>query len=36
MEIPNQDKIRTFGKKETYKYLVKLEADSIKQERNKI
>ena len=32
MELPNQDKIRTFGEKETfYKYLVILEADTIKQ-----
>ena len=32
MEQPNQDKIRTLGKKhETYKYLGILEADTIKQ-----
>ena len=31
MELPNQDKIRTFGEKETYKYLDILEADTIKQ-----
>ena len=32
MEPPNQDKIRTLiGEKETYKYLVILEADTIKQ-----
>ena len=31
MELPNQDKIRTFGEKETYKYLGILEADTIKQ-----
>ena len=31
MEIPNQDKIRTLGQKETYKYLGILEADAIKQ-----
>ena len=31
MEIPNQDKIRTLGEKETYKYLGILEADTIKQ-----
>ena len=30
MELPNQDKIRTLGKKETYKYLGILEADTIK------
>ena len=31
MELPNQDKIRTLGEKETYKYLGILEVDSIKQ-----
>ena len=31
MELPNQDKIRTIGKNETYKYLGILEADTIKQ-----
>ena len=31
MELPNQDKIRTFGEKESYKYLGLLEADTIKQ-----
>ena len=31
MERPNQDKIRTLGEKETYKYLSILEADTIKQ-----
>ena len=31
MELPNQDKIRTLGEKETYKYLGILEADAIKQ-----
>ena len=31
MELPSQDKIRTLGKKETYKYLVIFEADTIKQ-----
>ena len=31
MELPNQDKIRTPGKKETYKYLGILEDDTIKQ-----
>ena len=31
MELPNQDKIRTFGENETYKYLGILEADTIKQ-----
>ena len=35
MEIPNQDKIKTLGKKETYKYLGILEADIIKQEEMK-
>ena len=32
MELPNQDKIKTLGEKETYKYLGILEADTIKQE----
>ena len=31
IEIPNQDKIRTLGENETYKYLGILEADTIKQ-----
>ena len=31
MELPNQDKIRMLGKKETYKYLGILDADTIKQ-----
>ena len=31
MELPSQDKIRTLGEKETYKYLGILEADTIKQ-----
>ena len=31
MELPNQDKIRTLGENETYKYLGSLEADTIKQ-----
>ena len=31
MELPNQDKIRTLGEKETYKYLGILEAHTIKQ-----
>ena len=31
MELPNQDKIRKLGEKETYKYLSVLEADTIKQ-----
>ena len=30
MELPDQDKIRTFGEKEMYKYLGILEADAIK------
>ena len=30
MELPNQDKIRTLGGKETYKYLGILEADTVK------
>ena len=32
MELPNQDKIRTLGENETYKYLGILEADTIKVE----
>ena len=28
---PNQEKIRTLGEKETYKYLEILEADTIKE-----
>ena len=35
MEVPNQDKIRTFGEKETYKYWGILEADTIKQVETK-
>ena len=31
MEPPNQDKIRTLGENETYKYLGILEAETIKQ-----
>ena len=30
IELPNQDKIRTLGGKETYKYLGILEADTVK------
>ena len=33
MELPNQDKIRTLGEKETYKYSGILEADTIKKWR---
>ena len=35
MELPNLDKIRTPGEKETYKYLAILEADIIKQVKMK-
>ena len=35
MELPNQDKIRTLGEKETFKYLGILEADTIKQVKMK-
>ena len=35
MELPNQDKIRTLGVKETYKYLGILEVDTIKQVERK-
>ena len=31
IELPNQDKIRTLGENETYKYLGILETDTIKQ-----
>ena len=31
MELLNQDKIRTLGENETYKYLGNLEVDTIKQ-----
>ena len=31
MELPNQDKIKTLTKNETYKYLGILEADTIEQ-----
>ena len=31
MELQNQDKIRTLGENETYKYLGILEADTIRQ-----
>ena len=31
MELPNKDKIKTLAENETYKYLVILEADTIKQ-----
>ena len=35
IELPNQDKIRTFGETETNKYLGILEADTIKQMKMK-
>ena len=35
MELPNQDKIRTLGEKETNKYLGILVADTIKQVETK-
>ena len=35
MELPNQNKIRTLGEKETYKYLGILEADTIKHAKIK-
>ena len=35
IELPNQDKIRTLGEKETYKYLGILEADTVKQVKMK-
>ena len=36
MEIPNQDKIRKFGEKGTYKYLGISEADTIHTNRDEI
>ena len=35
VELPNQDKFRTLGENETYKYLGILEADTIKQVERK-
>ena len=35
IELPNQDKIRTLGENETYKYLGILEVDTIKQVKMK-
>ena len=35
MELPNQERIRKFGQKETCKYLGMLEVDTIKQEEVK-
>ena len=35
MELANQDKIKTLGEKETYKYLSILEADTITQMKMK-
>ena len=35
MELPNQDKIRTLGERETYRYLGTLEVDIIKQVKMK-
>ena len=35
MELPNHEKIRTLGQKETYKYFGILEAETIKQEEMK-
>ena len=31
IELPNEEKIRTLGENENYKYLGKLDADAIKQ-----
>ena len=36
MELASQDKIRTLGEKETFKYLGILEADTVKQEEMKV
>ena len=35
MNLPNENKIRTLGEKETYKYTGIFEADTIKQEKMK-
>ena len=35
MELPNQERIRLLGKKETHKYLGMLAADTIKQGKMK-
>ena len=35
IELPNQEKIRTVGENQTYKYSRILEADTIKQEELK-
>ena len=35
VELSNQEKIKTFGETETYKYLGILEADAIRDERKK-
>ena len=35
IKLPNQEKIRMLGEKETYKYLGILEADTIKQMKMK-
>ena len=36
IELINQDKIRTLGEKETYKYFVILEADTIRIWKKKL
>ena len=35
IELPNQEKLRTLGEKENYKYLGILETDTIKQQEMK-
>ena len=35
IELPNQEKIRTLGEKETYKYLGIVKTDTIKQQKMK-
>ena len=35
IELTNEEKIRTFGEKETYKYIGILEVDAIKQAKMK-
>ena len=36
IELPNQERIRTLGEKETYKYLGILEADTVKSVEMKV
>ena len=36
IKVPNQEKVRTLGEKETYKYFIPCEADTIKQFKKSI